>query len=1074
MSSDPIAGSAGLLAATLLGGTAAAQLGPHFRYEFTGGDVLDRLGTAVALVDDVDGDGHPDIAVGAPQSFQLRPGFVAIHSGWNGVELLRILGDEPDDPYGDRFGASVVALEDLDGDGVDELAIGAPGDDDGGFEIGSVAVHSGASGALLRRYGGAVAGERFGAALAAVGDVNGDGIGDLFVGAPGGALYAPGADGRVALLSGQWLAETLAGQPPSGPEVLFSRQGGPGFGSSLAAAGDFGGDGDLELLVGNPRAGVGGEVWILDGSSGGELARLTTAAADADLGRDLAALGDLGGDGPAEVAVGAPAFGPAGRVWVLEGQALAGLAGPTDIAGLTHHLVLDGAAPGERFGSALAGGGDFDGDGTLDLAVGASDGAGAGGGRGLVLSGVDGGVLLEVPGGASGALGGAALHLGGDLDFDGRDDLIVGRPHANAALGSTAVYSGGAAALVASGHELSVDSGGLVGFELWGGAATAGDFYALTASSSGTAPGTPFAGLTVPLVLDNYTLFSLGGPPEHVNFSGLLDGAGFATAGLNLAPDTHIGLVGSTLHFAYITIDLGPGFVGTLASNPVPVTLRFDLCTLSAGGADCNGNGVLDSCDIADGIETDCNANGVPDACELAAGTALDADFDGMIDSCQAVVFVDANATGSGDGSSWNDAYTDLSAALAAVPEFGQVWVAAGLYRPGPFPSPPETTFDLRDRVGLYGGFAGFEASLAERDPAANPTILDGDLAADDDSPAGSLADNVWSVVSADATVDPLTVLDGFTIRRGAADEFEKCDDVVAQFDRCRGSGLYAYGSPTVRDCIFEEHFAAYNGGAIYLAADARLVRCTIRSSTAKRGGAVYTDLGSKPLFVNCRFEGNQALNGGAIYANGNPGEGPRFVGCVFHANDAGEQGGAIFGTSGRVELAGCTVTANRAFFGVEGGLAGNFGATWQIDGTILWGNLGSIGVGATGGEGAQLDGLNATVSYSCIEGWSGGLGGAGNFGFDPLFVDLDGGDGVLGTADDDLRLAAASPCIDAGHGPALGLDVVDLDGDGNVAEPMPLDAAGFPRGVDDSATPDTGLAVFGLVPDVGAFERQP
>ncbi|QDU65991.1 FG-GAP repeat protein [Planctomycetes bacterium Pla86] len=1038
-----------------------------------GAEVLDGLGSAVQLLPDLNGDGRADFAVGAPQPDRFAAGYVEVHSGALGTELFRIDGPAWSGPMGDRFGAALAVLGDLDGDGLPELAVGAPEDDDAGLESGAVSIHSGADGALLQRVAGLQAGERFGAVLASVGDVNGDGLDDLLVAAPGGHLHPGAAPGRVELLSGAWIAQTVAGQPTSGPAALLDVAGPAGFGWAIGPVGDIGGDGSIDLAVGSPGAGAGGEVVLIDGGTGAELARLFSPLAGARLGEALADAGDVAGGREPELLVGAPGHGGLGRVRLVDGGVLVGLSGSVDIDSLAVLRTHDGAFAGERFGSRLASGGDLDADGIVDYVVAACDGAlTQGGGRAAAYSGQSGALLFELAGSQSGELAGWSLALGGDVDGDGHGDLVVGLPRAQTWRGAAVVLSGGEATLVSDSHLLALDAGGSVGFELWGGPALAADFYVLVGSLSGTSPGTPIAGVVLPIVVDTYTLYSLAAPPEQSGFIGVLDAAGRGSATIVLPPNTPPALAGATLHYAWLAVDGAPGLPGSHASNPVPLSLSIDSCAVLDPQLDCNTNGQLDACDLLQGLELDCNDNGVPDSCELAAGTAVDADFDGLIDACQSVVFVDGDATGVADGSSWAHAYNDLSQALAAVPEFGQVWVAEGVYRPGPVGSAPETTFSLREHVGLYGGFAGGESSLAQRDSQANPTILDGDLAADDGTLGGTLIENVWSVVTAPASVDRFAVLDGFTVRRGAADESAECDPVVAMFDKCRGAGLYCLGAPTVRDCVFEDHFAAYNGGALYVAADALFVNCTVRRSVALRGGAAYVDIGAAPTFVNCRLVGNQAYEGGALFANGNPGQGPMLVSCVVHGNGAATRAGGLFVTGGQVTLAGCTVTHNSCL-GPLAGVGGDFGGTWQIDGSILWGNVGLFGSSNLGGEGAQLDGSGVTIARSCVEGWSGALGGTGNIGTDPLLADPDGVDGVLGTADDDVSLLAGSPCIDAGDGPVLGLDWHDLDLDGIILESMPFDAAGNARFVDAPSAPNSGLPLLGKVPDMGALERQ-
>src|SRR5688572_10782273 len=96
------------------------------------------------------------------------------------------------------------------------------------------------------------------------------------------------------------------------------------------------------------------------------------------------------------------------------------------------------------------------------------------------------------------------------------------------------------------------------------------------------------------------------------------------------------------------------------------------------------------------------------------------------------VWYVRADAAGGGDGSSWNSAFNSVQTALAAAQAGDEIWVAAGTYRPGDASSPRSATFLLAGSVSVYGGFDGTETIRDERDPAANETILSGDLALDD------------------------------------------------------------------------------------------------------------------------------------------------------------------------------------------------------------------------------------------------------------------------------------------------------------------------------------------------------
>jgi hypothetical protein len=204
----------------------------------------------------------------------------------------------------------------------------------------------------------------------------------------------------------------------------------------------------------------------------------------------------------------------------------------------------------------------------------------------------------------------------------------------------------------------------------------------------------------------------------------------------------------------------------------------------------------------------------------------------------------------------------------------------------------------------------------------------------------------------------------------------------------------------------------------------------------------MFTYLGN-PATVDCVFSGNSAaLDGGGAY---NCMSSRSFVDCTFSANVAGEEGGGIFAWGPEPPVTNC----------------------------ILWGNSDCGGAD----ESAQIAGHDPVVNYTCVQGWTGGWGGEGNIGDDPLFADADGPDDVFGTEDDDVRLLAGSPCIDAADNEAVPADELDLDEDGDTDEPTPFDLDGNLRFVDDPDTDDTGNRhpAYPDLPivDMGAYEFQ-
>lgn len=283
------------------------------------------LGASVAFVGDVNGDGYEDVAGGATGFVigQVFPGRAWV---WSGEWIAKTAaGQTPLTPMelhalvgiagGDSFGAAVSAFGDLDGDGAADFAVGArEGGANGG---GYVQVFSGASGVLLATIDGAQAYDFFGSTLAPAGDVNADGWPELAIGIVGADLSGSGVntnDGAVALLSGEWVARTAAGQTPQTPQFLYvvaGRAAGDGLGAAIAPLPDLDFDGVGELALGAPQIASGtstgpGLVELVSGRTGARLyAKFGDFAGD-QFGRALASLGDLDLDGVPDLAVGAP------------------------------------------------------------------------------------------------------------------------------------------------------------------------------------------------------------------------------------------------------------------------------------------------------------------------------------------------------------------------------------------------------------------------------------------------------------------------------------------------------------------------------------------------------------------------------------------------------------------------------------------------------------------------------------------------------------------------------------------------------------------------------------------------
>ncbi len=282
-----------------------------------------------------------------------------------------------------------------------------------------------------------------------------------------------------------------------------------------------------------------------------------------------------------------------------------------------------------------------------------------------------------------------------------------------------------------------------------------------------------------------------------------------------------------------------------------------------------------------------------------------------------------------------------------------------------------------------------------------------------------------------------------------------------------RGAGAQIAQTTLVSDSVFVDNQAEQVGGALFMSASPVIVNTVFDgNSSGYRGGAVFNKQ-SSAAFTNCVFRANTAFYGGAVW---NEDSDSVYVNCVFTGNIGYSNGGAlrIFHNS-NPSLINCTLSYNFAVHG--GGVAyadsvgGEDGVT--ITNSILWANTGS---GDDESGQILLSSGVVDVNYSCVEGWTGSLGGVGNTGDDPLLVDFDGPDEAIGTEDDDLRLGDDSPCIDAGDNLAVPVDTLDADSDGNTTEPMPLDADGTSRFVDDLFIIDTGRGAAPVV-DMGAYE---
>jgi predicted outer membrane repeat protein len=495
----------------------------------------------------------------------------------------------------------------------------------------------------------------------------------------------------------------------------------------------------------------------------------------------------------------------------------------------------------------------------------------------------------------------------------------------------------------------------------------------------------------------------------------------------------------------------------------------FDVLDVLEGTVvDCQGDFVPDICQLATGAVPDCNANGVPDSCDIAAGTSPDVNLNGVPDECEftpQVWFVDAGAPPGGDGSPQSP-FDDLQDAVLVADHFDEISVAQGTYtgarnrgltlsRRLVFRGPSGAAATVIDCEGL-GQFAsvpqgGHDLSLIgltlRRGNAYNGGLVDSRSAvqASDCVFEDSIAGNWGACVMLQYVTSGSTEFRRCVFRRNRSHAF---GGAIA----CHTSSLVAV------ECEFADNEVLADGGAIHLSSTQSAPNSVVShsrflSNRADRSGGALSTFGAVDVDVHeCLFAGNVSNgDGGAISFDGRR---CSIRGSTFAHNEAAASGGGLwlfespFFVGNPIDVVNCVFYGNRAPTGPQCTLLSYTGGP-ELAHLILEGGLGAVGAAY-----GPLTNVGANVLDR-----------------DPLFVDPDGPDNLASTTfDNDYRLGAGSPGLDAGDVRRILPDTTDIDGNGNRTEPVPLDLRRAPRRMDDPA-PDTGAGPAPLV-DIGAFER--
>lgn len=396
---------------------------------------------------DVNGDGYGDFIVGAPGTVDAeRPGRAYIYFGG---EMDNMLDDIPDIILagfqdGDMFGKT-VSLNDIDGDGFADAIVGAPEDNSSGTGIGKVYIYFGGPSmpSSITEADISIVGERdrdkLGYSVSTAGDLNGDGYGDIIIGAPFADFGWPDKGLAYIFMGGAFLFEK-AGYPDisasTADVIITGKNISDRLGTTVSWAGDVNGDGYSDVMTGAPYADYDGifdrgQVYIMFGSADMDNIPdvvLTGEDANDNFGLSLSHAGDINGDGYDDVIAGTPLADGGGLrrgvTYIFYGG------NPMDEKA---DIIFEGPEDHSSFGSTVGGAGDFNGDGYKDILVAAprmdTDN--------LINNGVVflyyGGPLMDEQANLIFAgktdydlLGENAVVGAGDVNGDGYDDILIG------------------------------------------------------------------------------------------------------------------------------------------------------------------------------------------------------------------------------------------------------------------------------------------------------------------------------------------------------------------------------------------------------------------------------------------------------------------------------------------------------------------------------------------------------------------------------------------------------------------------------------------------------------------------
>jgi hypothetical protein len=319
------------------------------------------------------------------------------------------------------------------------------------------------------------------------------------------------------------------------------------------------------------------------------------------------------------------------------------------------------------------------------------------------------------------------------------------------------------------------------------------------------------------------------------------------------------------------------------------------------------------------------------------------------------VLYVDKDATGLETGESWNNAFVTLQDALY-VTESCEIWVAAGTYKPTTG-TDRTATFQLKDGVGVYGGFVGTETVRDQRNPATNVTILSGDLNGNDVGFTNN-SENVYHVVTGAGNA----ILDGFTIMAGNANGASNTPDES-------GGGMYNNSSsPTVMNVVFSGNSATLGGGMYNFDSSPMVTNVTFSGNSATYGSGGMHNYWSSPTVTNVTFSSNSADSGGGMY---NWDSNPTLTNVTFSGNSANDGGGGMHNYNSSPMVTNVTFSGNSATYG--GGM-NNYNSSSMVTNVTFSGNSATYGGGGMHNYNSSPTLTNVTFSDNMADERGGGM----------------------------------------------------------------------------------------------------